>query len=46
MIDLTQQINDQLNEQLDEIIKQLQLMREEFVALEARAAAREEELCH
>lgn len=30
-----------LNEQLDEIIRQLQLAREEFVLLEARMAQRE-----
>lgn len=31
----------ELNEQLDEIIRQLQLAREEFVLLEARMAQRE-----
>ena len=46
MINIIDPVVLDLNAQLDEIIRQLQLAREEFVALEARMAAREEELCH
>ena len=46
MINIIDPVVLDLTEQLEQIIRELQLAREEFVALEARMAAREEEICH